>query len=459
MNTSRIFILIAAAALLVACGQPAPNEQAAAPGESTQASARKIIYYRDSMNPAITSPVPKKDSMGMDYVPVYASESRAAGSASQSTPSSGRKIIYYRNPMNPTITSPVAKKDSMGMDYIPVYAGETSGNAIRISPAVEENLGILTAPVVREDLHRLIHTVGYVSYNQSAVLRLHTRAAGWITELPITSTGELVHKGQLLFRLYSPTLVTAEQEYLQALKGGNVMFIEASGRRLRALGISVDEIARLKQTREPSKSIAYYAERGGVVEMLNARPGLYVTPDTEVMRLGVLSNVWLVAEVFENQAGWVRVGDTAEARLASAPGEVLHGTVNFIYPELDPVTRTLKVRMTFANPDVTLLPNMYADVTIAGAPANNALTIPSAALIRTGDQDNRVILALGDGRFRAQPVTHGIESGGRVAILSGLKEGETVVTSGQFLIDSEASLNASLQRLSVGNDDSSGGGQ
>ena len=155
----------------------------------------------------------------------------------------------------------------------------------------------------------------------------------------------------------------------------------------------------------------------------------------------------------------MRVGDKAEARLASTPGEVLHGTVNFIYPQLDPVTRTLKVRMTFANPDVRLLPNMYADVTIAGAPEKNVLTVPTEALIRTGNENNRVILALGDGRFRDQPVTAGIESGNRVAILSGLADDETVVTSGQFLIDSEASLNASLQRLSVGNDDRSGGGQ
>lgn len=412
MNTPRIFILFAAAALLTACGHSNSSKQTAAPPQSQPSSERKILYYRAPMNPSLTSPVPKKDSMGMDYVPVYAGE-----------------------------------------------GGGSGGSAIRISPSVQENLGILTALVVREDLHRLIHTVGYVSYDQSALLRLHTRAAGWITELPITSTGEQVRRGQLLFRLYSPTLVTAEQEYLQALRGGNPAFIGASGRRLQALGISGGEIARLKQTRQPSKSIAYYAERGGVVEMLNARPGLYVTPDTEVMRLGVLAKVWLVAEVFENQAGWVRVGDQAEARLASAPGEVLHGRVNFIYPQLDPVTRTLKVRMTFTNPDVALLPNMYADVTIAGALVKNVLTVPSEALIRTGNENNRVILALGDGRFRAQAVTPGIESGGRVAILSGLTDGETVVTSGQFLIDSDASLNASLQRLSVGNGNQSGGGQ
>ena len=411
MNTPRIIVLLMAAALLAACGHSNSGGKTAKQASAGNSSEHKILYYRNAMTPTITSPVPRKDSMGMDYIPVYASE-----------------------------------------------AGGAVGT-IRISPSVEENLGILTAPVVREDLHRLIHTVGYVDYDESAVMRLHTRAAGWITELPLTSTGELVRKGQLLFKLYSPTLVTAEQEYLQALKHGNATFIQASGKRLHALGIAEDEIARLKQTHEPSKSIAYYAERSGVVEMLNARPGLYVTPDTEVMRLGVLSNVWLVAEVYETEAGWVRVGDKAEARLASTPGEVLHGTVNFIYPQLDPVTRTLKVRMTFANPDVRLLPNMYADVTIAGAPEKNVLTVPTEALIRTGNENNRVILALGDGRFRDQPVTAGIESGNRVAILSGLADDETVVTSGQFLIDSEASLNASLQRLSVGNDDRSGGGQ
>jgi Cu(I)/Ag(I) efflux system membrane fusion protein len=376
--------------------------------------------------------------------------------AASPAPVGKRKVLYYRNAMNPSITSPVPKKDSMGMDYVPVYADEASAGsgAIRISPAVEENLGILTAPVRREDLHRLVHTVGYVDYDQSAVLRLHTRAAGWITELPITSAGQQVHKGQLLFTLYSPTLVTAEQEYLQALTSGHAAIAAAAENRLRALGIDDNEIVRLKQTHQPNKSIGYYAQRGGVVEMLNARPGLYVTPDTEVMRLTVLSKVWLVAEAFQNEAGWVRLGDPAEAQLSSAPGETLKGAVDFIYPELDPVTRTLKVRMTFANPETQLLPNMYADVTIIGTPAKNVLTIPDEALIRTGHADNRVILALGNGRFRVQAVTAGIESGGRVAILSGLKQGETVVTSGQFLIDSEASLNASLQRLSAG----SGGG-
>ncbi|MFI4920107.1 MAG: efflux RND transporter periplasmic adaptor subunit [Gammaproteobacteria bacterium] len=399
MNTVRILSLFTAVALLAACGHPSSGGQDAKQGDTAE-----------------------------------------------------RKVLYYRNPMIPTVTSPVPTKDNMGMDYIPVYAGEgAGGTAIHISPAIQENLGILTAPARREDLHRQIHTVGYVDYDESTVLRLHTRADGWITQLPITSAGESVSKGQLLFKLYSPTLVTAEQEYAQAVKGGNTTFIEASEKRLHALGIADDEIARLKRTSEPSKSIAYYAERTGVVQMLNARPGQQVTTDMEVMRLGVFSRVWLVAEVFENEAGWVAVGERAEARFASAPGEVMRGTVNFVPSELDSTTRALKVRMTFTNPDAALKANMYAEVTIEGTPEKSVLTVPGEALIRTGDGD-RVILALGNGRFQAQAVTAGIESGGRVAILSGLKDGETVVISGQFLIDSDASLKASLARLSENQD-------
>ena len=391
--------------------------------------------------------------------------SQKAGTESRDTsvPSaasgSGAKILYYRAPMNPGVISPVPAKDSMGMDYVPVYANDSGGGAaIRISSTVQENLGILTAPVRREDLHREIHTVGYVDYDQSTVLRLHTRSDGWITELPITSTGASVQKGQLLFRLYSPTLVTAEQEYIQAAKGGNQAFMDASENRLRSLGVAEEEIDRLKRTGEPGKSIAYYADRTGVVEMLNARPGLYVTSDAEVMQLGVFSRVWVEAEVFENESSWVRVGNRAEARFASAPGEVAHGTVNFVSSELDPTTRALKVRMSFANPDAALKANMYADVTLFGAPEMNVLTVPREALIRTGE-DERVIVALGNGRFEAREVTAGVESGGRVAVLSGLKDGDTVVTSGQFLLDSEASLKASLTRLSANPSQNSGGGK
>lgn len=359
-----------------------------------------------------------------------------------------RKVLYYRSPMNPAVTASAPAKDSMGMDYVPVFADEGSGAAVRISPAVQENLGILTAPVQRGDLHREIRTVGYVDYDESAVLRLHTRADGWITELPIASVGEPVQKGQLLFSLYSPTLVTAEQEYVQASKAGNQAFTEVSEKRLQSLGISEDEIARLKRTLEPSKSIGYYADRSGVVEVLNARPGLYITSDAEVLRLGVFSRVWLEAEVFETESGWVKVGDRAVARFASAPGQATEGTVNFVSSELDPTTRTLKVRMGFANPDAALKANMYADVTIYGTAVKKVLMVPREALIRTGEGD-RVILALGNGRFQAREVSAGIESGGQVAILSGLKDGDTVVTSGQFLLDSEASLDASLTRLSA----------
>ena len=245
MNTPRIMLVLMVIALLAACGHSTQSKSSAVSQDKTPSGQQKILYYRNAMNPSITSPVPRKDNMGMDYVPVYAEE------------------------------------------------GGGGGGVIRISPAVEENLGVLTAPVERTDLHREIRTVGYVDYDESAVVRLHTRAAGWITELPITSTGELVQKGQLLFKLYSPALVTAEQEYIQAIKAGNATFIGAADKRLHALGIGDDEIARLRRTHEPSKSIAYYAERTGVVAMLNARPGLYVTPGTEIGRASWRGRVYI----------------------------------------------------------------------------------------------------------------------------------------------------------------------
>ncbi|MDE2090979.1 MAG: efflux RND transporter periplasmic adaptor subunit [Gammaproteobacteria bacterium] len=402
MNIRKLFYVLLLAMTLAACGHSVDKNGTTSAPSGTQSTTRKVLFYRSAMNPAVTSPVPAKDSMGMEFVPVYADEDTSEGSA------------------------------------------------IRISPAVQENLGVRTAPVLREDLQRQIHTVGYVDYDESDFVRLHTRAAGWITDLPIASSGQVVHSGQLLFRLYSPVLVTAEQEYIQALAGSDQSLVAAARKRLAAFDVPVSEVERLERSREAAHSLPYYAPRGGVVQMLNARPGLYVTPDTEVMRLAVLSKVWLVAEVFERDSDWVAAGDAATARFASASSDTARGNVNFVDTTIDPVTRSLKVRMTFSNPGIALKPNMYADVVIDGTAERNVLTIPEDALIRTGSVD-RVILALGDGRFQVQPVTAGIGSGGRIAILSGLQAGETVVTSGQFLIDSEASLNASLGRLSVGN--------
>lgn len=361
---------------------------------------------------------------------------------------SKRKILYYRSQMNPSVTSEVPKKDAMGMPYIPVYADEQVNAAVvEISPAIVNNLGVRIAPVKRGTLPRIIRTVGYVTYDKALIRRVQVRAPGWIIKAPLASEGERLKKGELLFTLYSPDLVTAQREFLAALAGGDWSLIEASRARLVSLGISDEQIAAIERTREPIRYLHYTARRAGVVIELNVREGQYVTPATTLMRIGNLSRVWVVLQVFERQSNWVHVGDPVRIQLPAMPEKILKGAVQFIYPSLDPVTRTLRVRTAFANPDRALKPNMYVDARVLAAPVKNALYVPREAVIREGDGAH-VIVALGGGRFAPRTVTLGIQSGDRIQILAGLRAGERVVTSAQFLIDSQASLEAALQRLS-----------
>ena len=362
-----------------------------------------------------------------------------------------RRILFYRNPMNPAITSKVPMKDDMGMDYIPVYADEAGGDegpTVRISPTVENNMGVRTAPVEVGKLWRRIDTVGYVDFNEDLITHIHLRTQGWIEKLMVKSEGERVRKGQLLFEVYSPELVNAQEEYVQALRTRNQRLIRASRERLVALRFARSQIEKLKKTRKINQYVKVYASQDGIIEDLTIREGMYVTPKMKVMSLADLSSVWLLAEVFERQADWVKLGQTAEVRFGYLPGTVWEGRVEYIYPNLDPKTRTLRVRLRFENPGESLKPGMFAAVNIYGGAKEDVISIPREALIRTGSEE-RVIVALGDGRFAARPVVSGMESGDWVEIRAGLEAGETVVTSGQFLIDSEASLKASLARMTA----------
>ncbi|MDH3870867.1 MAG: efflux RND transporter periplasmic adaptor subunit, partial [Gammaproteobacteria bacterium] len=303
-----------------------------------------------------------------------------------------------------------------------------------------------TTTAERSRLWRGISTVGYVDYDESKTSHIHLRTEGWIERLYVESEGERVSKGQRLFDLYSPALVNAQEEFIQALKIGNKGLEQASRDRLKALGIPEDQIRQLKKTQRARQTIAIYAPQDGVVSTLMVREGMFVKPADRVMSLAELSTVWLLTEVFERQADWVKVGQPAEVRLSYLPGRTWEGRVEYIYPSLDPKTRTLKARLRFDNPDEALKPNMYAHVKIYGGPREDTIVIPLEALIRTG-REERVILSLGAGRFESRTVTAGIESGDWVEILTGIDAGEAVVISGQFLIDSEASLKASMRRM------------
>ena len=359
-----------------------------------------------------------------------------------------RDVLYWVAPMDPNFRRDEPGKSPMGMDLVPVYADEANARpgVVSIDPTMLNNLGVRTAIAERGALSRRIETVGYISYDEDTLQHVHTRVDGWIESLAITATGDPVEKGQLLFELYSPALVNAQQEFVAALASNNTGLKSASRDRLAALGVTDSEIARIERERKVNRLVRVYAASDGVVAHLGVREGIFVTPSTEVMSVARLDRVWVLAEVFERQSAWVAPGQEASVELDYLPGSSLDGTVDYVYPELDPTTRTLKVRLRFDNEGETLRPNMFARVVIEGTPIQDIVHIPREAVIR-GGSSNRVVVDLGEGRFESRRVRIGIESGDRVAIRSGLKEGERIVTSAQFLIDSESNIDSALERL------------
>ncbi|KTD32225.1 copper/silver efflux system, membrane fusion protein [Legionella nautarum] len=363
------------------------------------------------------------------------------------TSQKNQKPMYWIDAMEPTIRYPGPGKSRMGMELTPVYAEEHQNEAtVHISPAVINNLGIRLAPVVQSNLAKTIDTVGYVEPNENQIGHIHTYADGWVKNLVVKTLGETVKKGQLLLQYYSPQLVTAQEEYVIALENKNPTLINASYKKLQALHISEQQIQEIKATHKANQLVAIYAPQEGIVAQLNIREGMRVTPDIEMMSLVDLASVWMIAQIFEEQANWVHIGDCATARISAFPQKQWKGAVEYIYPQLDPTTRTVKVRFRFENPDNQLKPNMYVSIVILTQPKANVLNIPLEALIRSS-QGDRVIVALGQGRFEIRPVIIGMEAENQVEIISGLKSGEQVVISGQFLLDSESNLKAGLERL------------
>jgi len=371
-----------------------------------------------------------------------------SGTAPKAAAGSDREVLYWVAPMDANFRRDEPGKSPMGMDLAPVYADEIDGQpgVVAIDATIVNNLGVRTAKAQRGELSQRIETVGYVAYDEDTVQHVHTRVDGWIERLATKATGDTVEKGQLLFELYSPTLVNGQEEYLIALRSANKLLLKASRERLAALGVTGSEIARLDKERTVRQRVRVYAEADGVIAHLGVREGIYVTPATEIMSVAELDKVWVLAEVFERQSAWVKPGQSAMVELDYLPGEMWHGSVDYVYPELDPKTRTLKVRLRFDNAAQSLRPNMFARVKIQGDSVGEVVHVPREALIRGGSVD-RVVVALGEGRFRAQPVEIGIESGDRVAIQKGISVGDLVVVSGQFLIDSESNIESALKRM------------
>lgn len=418
---------------------------------------KKPLFYRNPMNPEITSPVPAKDSMGMDYIPVYAE--------AEAPQEKERKVLFYRNPMNPEITSPVPAKDTMGMDYVPVYADAGSGTkapagTVRIDPVTEQNIGVRTAIAEKRSLARTIRTVGRVDYNEEKITRLHPKTEGWIEKLFIDKTGEQVKKGTILLSIYSPQLVTSQQEYLLALNNLQVFkdssyedirygaeeMVRSSRRRLELLDVPEHQIRELEKSRNIQKTLHIHSPFSGIVLKIGSREGQYVTPMNELFMLADLSRIWVYADIYEDELPWVNVGDEVMMDINGIPDRTFSGQLAYIYPYAEAKTRTIKVRLELDNPDLLLKPEMFATVTIHVNRQQDAVVVPSEAVVRSGKRE-QVFVVRGPGKFEPREVKLGVTSEGLIQILEGVSPGEEVVTSSQFLIDSESKLREATAKM------------
>ena len=457
-------VLFAAAVLggaLLAAGywwgvnQTASPASRAAEGKAGAKAERKVLYYRNPMAPADTSPVPKKAPDGMDFVPVYADDAPGA-QAGKAAP----KILFYRNPMGLPDTSPVPKKDQMGMDYIAVYEDDEPASAtplVKLSLDKVQKLGVKTEAVAMRDLKSTIRAVATVQANERSLATVTARFDGWIQKLHVNTTGQAVRKGEALMDVYSPDLITAQQEYLiakrgvQSLAGGSAeaqasmqRLADSALQRLRNWDISETELRHLQQDGITTQYLTLRSPANGVVLEKPAIQGKRFMAGEVLYQVADLSQVWLLADVFEQDLGQVRIGQPANIKVDAYPEKALTGKVTFIYPTVTTETRTAKVRVELANPGGLLKPSMYARVEfISSRGKGQALTVPDSAVLDTGTRQ-LVLVQRGEGRFEPRPVKLGMRADGYIEVLEGVKAGENVVVSANFLIDAESNLKAAF---------------
>jgi Cu(I)/Ag(I) efflux system membrane fusion protein len=376
----------------------------------------------------------------------------------------GKKILYYRNPMGLPDTSPTPKKDSMGMDYIPVYEGEDEGGSgIKISTERVQKLGVRVAKVERRALDAVVRASGRIEVDERRLATVTAKFEGYIEKLYVNATGQVVSRGEPLFDAYSPELLAAQREYAVAAQGlvqlkdadaqaraGIQRLADSALARLRLWDVTDEEIARLAASGEPRRTLTFRAPAGGIVLERKAVQGMRFMPGEMLFSIADLSTVWLIADVAEQDIGRVRVGTPARVRLEAYPGQVFDGRVTFIYPTLRAETRSAQVRIELANPGGRLKPAMFAQVELPlGATTGPQLVVPNSALIDSGAR-RVVIVDLGAGRFEPREVTTGSRGDEFTVVTHGVKEGESVVIAANFLLDAESNLRAALTGLKGG---------
>ena len=395
---------------------------------------------------------------GLTEKPTAGAPASAPSSApARDAATKARQPIYWYDPMVPLhhFDKP-GKSPFMDMPLVAKYPDDTSSSAgtpsdsIAIDPRVVQNLGVRLGVVEQGSFARAVDTVGVVAVDEHRIEAIEVRQPGWVEELSVRAVGDSVRRGQRLAGIYSPDLLATQQELLIARDSGDSQLIEAARRRLALFGLSAGQIAHIEKTGQAERRVDYYAPFDGYVMDLGARQGSAVSPGTMLFQLAALDSIWINAEVPETQAAWIKTGDPATAEVPALPGDHFEGQINYLYPELTPTTRTLKVRVVVKNLKGRLRPGMFATVHLRGATQDQMLTVPTEAVIKTGTR-SVVIIADDGSHFRPALVRVGAEHGGRSEILEGLVAGQNVVASGQFLIDSEASLRGAFDNLAGSN--------
>lgn len=379
-------------------------------------------------------------------------KSRPAATTMTEMPQKERKVLYWYDPMVPNQHfDKGGKSPFMDMALVPMYDDDSATpGTVKIDPATIQNMGIRTAKVTMGSLSRHIDTTGYINPDEHHIQVVQTRAAGWVERLHVSAVNDPVKRGQVLLELYSPELVAAQEEYLLArqnrtMSGGDAL-LQAAQSKLALFGLTKTQIEGLKTGNKPSRLITYYAPSNGIVTELNVRQGAQVSPGMNLYSLVDLSSVWVTAEIPETQGSWLREGLTASVSVPTYPAKQFKGRVEYVYPKVAETTRTLQVRIRLANPDGMLKPGMFANVSLDDGAKQDVLLVPTEAVITTGRR-SVVIVADGNGKFHPAEVHTGRESAGQYEIVDGLTEGQTIVISAQFLIDSESNLKTALDRL------------
>ena len=427
----------------------------ASPEAGGAAKTGRVIYYRDPDGRPFYSAAPRKTADGREFLAVYAGEDVSLDTgapvkeAASATPGADKgRVLYYRNPMGLPDTSPTPKKDSMGMDYIPVYESEgAGGSSIKVAVGRLQQTGVRTATAVDKAIVASVRVPGTIQLDERRVTVVSTRADAFVNKVAEVTTGDRVTKGQALLQLYAPEIAAAGAQFLNDLGAAtHNSTLGGARQRLENLGVPPDAIAEIEQTRKVPLSITWRASRDGIVLQRNAVEGMKAASGDVLFRIADISTIWIVADVPEYQLGAVKVGAAATVRLRSLPGRTFGGRVTLIYPQVATATRTTKVRIELANPDGVLLPDMYADVEIASGSDDRVVAVPDSAVISTGTRQV-VIVDKGEGRFEPRAVEVGRQGGGFTDIRAGVASGDKVVVAANFLIDAESNLKAALSGM------------